>query len=277
MANKAFTLKFWGVRGTLPTPGATTLRYGGNTSCIEVRCNDRTLILDAGSGIKLCGDALSAKDVDILISHTHIDHIMGLPFFAPLYDKDNRFRLWAGHLQAPLSLRNVIEQLMSPPLFPLTPRDFKAVVEYRDFTAGEILHTPGWQQAAIAITTLPLEHPDQATGYRVEHQGKVLCYITDYEHLPGIIDPALVQFVQDADCLVYDSTYSDEEFEQYRGWGHSTWQQAVRLADAAHVKTLVIFHHDPDATDTILDQRAVAIEKMRPGSIIAKEGLILVL
>jgi len=272
-ADNPFVLHFWGVRGTLPMPGEATLTYGGNTSCVEVRCGEHVLVLDAGSGLKAMGDRHAAQTMDILLSHTHIDHVLGLPFFTPAYDAKHHIRLWAGNLKPESDLRSVISHLMAPPLFPLTPDNFRAQIEYHDFTAGDEVRHDSWNKAGIRITTMPLPHPDRATGYRIEYGGKSLCYITDYEHVPGTIDPALVAFVKEADCLIYDSTYDDEEFEHFKGWGHSTWQQAARLADAAKVKTLVLFHHDPDATDSKLNKRAAALEKMRPGSVMAHDGL----
>ncbi len=269
-----FTVEFWGVRGTLPTAGAATLQYGGNTSCIYVRCAGHSFILDAGTGITLLADALQTQNIDILLSHTHIDHILGLPFFAPAYHSSRRIRLWAGHLKPTHTLRGVVEMLMQPPLFPLTPNDFKADVQYHDFVAGEELYADEWSQFGIRIKTCLLAHPDRATGYRIEQDGKSVCYITDYEHTLGIVDPALVDFVRGADCMIYDATYTDEEFEKFKGWGHSTWQQGVRIAEAGNVKKLVLFHHNPEASDAILHARTAQILAALPGTLLAKEGLV---
>ncbi len=270
--NNDFWLRFWGVRGSFPVSGASVARYGGHTSCVEVHCAGRCFVFDGGTGLKPLGDMLKDKQIDILLSHTHIDHILGIPFFAPCADASRRIRLWAGHLKPDYDLAGVIGMIMQPPVFPLTTKSFRAEVEYHDFAAGEEL-ADDWQKDGIRITTLPLAHPDRATGYRLACQDKSVCYITDYEHVSSTPDKALTQFVQGADLLIYDSTYADEEFERYRGWGHSTWQQGVRLADAAGVKKLVVFHHDPDATDSVLDKRAAQLETLRFGSIIAKEGL----
>ncbi len=268
-----FSVRFWGVRGTVPVAGALTRRYGGNTSCVELRCAGRIIIFDAGTGLKLLGDVLAEKQVDILISHTHIDHIIGLPFFMPAYDASRHLRLWAGHLLPEHTLREVIGQLMRPPLFPLTPEKFKARVQYNDFIAGDDLNAPFLREDGIRIKTLPLNHPDRATAYRVEYAGKSVCYVTDYEHKPKAIDKALVRFVGKADILIYDSTYDDKEFRRYSGWGHSTWQQGARIAKAAGVKMFVAFHHDPGASDEVLNKRAMQLKKICSGWIFAKEGM----
>jgi HD-GYP domain-containing protein (c-di-GMP phosphodiesterase class II) len=170
-------------------------------------------------------------------------------------------------------LRDVIGRLLSPPLFPLNINHFNRTVDYRDFMAGEVLHNEKWAKAGIRVRTCLLSHPDRATGYRIEYQGKSMCYITDYEHSVGHIDENLSDFIRGSDCLIYDSTYADEHFERYKGWGHSTWQQGVRLANHAGVKTLIAFHNDPDASDDALDARAASLKAMRPDSYIARDGM----
>jgi phosphoribosyl 1,2-cyclic phosphodiesterase len=272
--HNGFSLRFWGVRGTVPVSSATTLKYGGHTSCVEVRAGGRCFVFDAGTGLKPLGDALKDRYIDVLLSHTHIDHILGIPFFAPCYDASRHVRFWAGHLRPDYALAEVVGKIMQPPIFPLTTWDFAARVEFNDFEAGGELGGD-WEQGGIRIDTYVLAHPDRATGYRISYGGKSVCYVTDYEHTQGQLEKGLVDFVRGADVLIYDSTYTDEEFERYKGWGHSTWQQGVRLADGAGVKTLAVFHHDPDATDTVLDKRAEALNKMRPGSVIATEGNVL--
>jgi phosphoribosyl 1,2-cyclic phosphodiesterase len=268
-----FNVRFWGVRGTIPVADKHFMQYGGNTSCIEVNCGDQTFILDAGTGIHTLGQHLAAKQVDILFSHSHIDHICGLPFFGPMYDKTRRIDLWAGHLKPEYDLLQVIKHIMAPPIFPITPMQFHADIHYHDFTAGDDLRAARWLDAGVTIKTLALNHPDRATGYRIDYKGKSLCYITDIEHTPGMLSTDVAEFVRGATCFIYDSTYCDEEFTKYIGWGHSTWQQAVRIADYAHVQTLVTFHHDPDANDTALDKRHQQLIAARPGSLTAREQM----
>ena len=273
--NRQFEIRFWGVRGSIACPGEAHQRYGGNTSCIEVRCGPRRLILDAGTGLRALGDALMAegtdKDIDVFLTHTHHDHIAGFPFFSPFFDKDYRFRIWAGHLEPPLSLHQVLCQYMAAPLFPVPPEVFSADVSYRDFKVGETLSPFD----GVHLKTTALNHPNGATGYRIEFGGKSLCYVTDTEHVDGQPDANILALIADADIFIYDSTYSDAEFPNYINWGHSTWQEGVRLSNQAGVKTLVIFHHDPSHTDDRMDEISKAAEQARPGTIVAREGMVL--
>jgi phosphoribosyl 1,2-cyclic phosphodiesterase len=269
-----FFVRFWGVRGSIACPGAATARYGGNTSCLEIRCGDRLLIFDAGTGVRALGlhlDQLGAVDADIYFTHTHIDHIQGLPFFSSAYKKTNRFRLWAGHLKPDYTLKQVLSEMMMEPLFPVPISIFGADISFHDFDAGQTL-APG---ANIALRTAPLNHPNRATGYRIDYQGKSICYITDTEHQPGKPDQNILGLIDRADIVIYDSTYTDEEFPKFSGWGHSTWQEAVRLCKQAKVGRCVIFHHDPAHDDAFMDRVAAAAEKARPGTVVAHEGLTL--
>jgi phosphoribosyl 1,2-cyclic phosphodiesterase len=269
-----FFVKFWGVRGSIACPGPRTVRYGGNTSCLEIRCGGRLLIFDAGTGLRDLGNQLNGNgpvDADLYLTHTHFDHICGLPFFAPLYTAGNKIRLAAGHLQPQTDLKRVLMEMMMAPLFPIPPAAFKADVSFLDFAMGDVL-MPG---DGITIRTGPLNHPNRATGYRIEYGGRSICYITDTEHLVGRRDPQIVALVQGTDLMVYDSTYSDAEYPRYKGYGHSTWEEGVRLADAASVKTLVIFHHEPGHDDDRMDTIAADAEKTRPGTIVAREGMVL--
>lgn len=270
-----FTVRFWGVRGSIACPGQETVRYGGNTSCLEVFCGGKRMIFDAGTGLRPLGDALGSDNGpvqgDIFLSHTHFDHICGIPFFKPFYVKGNKFRVWAGHLLPKYTLQEVLANMMVEPLFPVPSKIFEPQVDYRDFKAGDVLNPID----GVVIKTSPLNHPDHATGYRVEYAGRSLCYITDTGHIEGERDTALVEFVRDADLMVYDSTYTDEEFPRYRDYGHSTWQEGVRVATDAHVKRMVIFHHDPGHDDDFMDSIAAEAEQMRPGTTVAREGMVL--
>ncbi|MEZ5666351.1 MAG: MBL fold metallo-hydrolase [Alphaproteobacteria bacterium] len=269
-----FSVKFWGVRGSIATPGPAYQRYGGNTSCIEVRCGDQLVILDAGTGIRQLGAAMMEqppRSAEILMTHTHFDHISGLPFFAPLYRKGFSFRIRAGHLLPSSNIRKVLCELMMAPLFPIPPSVFAADVTYQDFTCGDTLTLSPRVQAR----TGRLNHPNGATGYRIEFDGRAVCYVTDTEHVPGQRDQAIVRLIEGADMLIYDSTYDDAEYPRFAGWGHSTWQEAVRIAEAAGVRTCVIFHHDPSHDDDDMDRIAARAEEMRPGTVVAREGMVL--
>jgi phosphoribosyl 1,2-cyclic phosphodiesterase len=270
----AFSVKFWGVRGSIACSGPRTARYGGNTSSIEVRCGERVLLFDAGTGFRYLGHGLASSgplDADLFLTHTHFDHVAGLPFFKPFFQPENRFRLWAGHLGERMTLRRVLGEFMMSPLFPVPPQVFRARMEYREFRAGETLKPA----PDVAVRTTALNHPDGATGYRVDYAGRSLCYLTDTEHVPGAPDRNILELIAGADLVIYDSMYTDAEYETYTGWGHSTWQEGVRLCREAGAKRLCVFHHDPEHDDDMLDGIALEVERQMPGSVVAKDGLVL--
>lgn len=248
-------------------------RYGGNTPCVEIRCGEHVLVFDAGSGIRPLGYTLTnpAVDsvIDILLSHCHFDHVVGLPFFAPLFVKDRVVRVWAGHLPPSYRTEDAVRRLMSFPLFPIQIEDLPAKLEFRDFRAGDTIEPkPG-----IAVRTAPLNHPGGATGYRIEYRGRSVVYLTDVEIGKGAIEPPLLELASKADLLIVDTTYTDEELPWHIGWGHSSWEQGVRLADAAAARRLCLFHHDPEHDDDFMDAIASAAHERRPGTIAASEGM----
>lgn len=270
-----FWVKFWGVRGSTPTPGESTLRYGGETSCLEIRAGASRLLVDCGSGARNLGLGMcqqkTAGDFDLLLTHTHLDHICGLPFFWPAFDPNSAIRAWAGHFEDnAFTLPDIVSRIMSPPVFPLSAKTLKAL-SFNDFKAGEDLSFG----KGLSVQTMRLNHPGGACGYRIEYGGKVICVITDHEHGNADIDAKLPAFVEGADVMVYDAMYTDAEYETYVGWGHSTWQKAVELAKAANVKVPVLFHHDPRRTDDQLDEIGREADKAYPGTLVAREGLVL--
>lgn len=266
------SVRFWGVRGSIPCPGPNTVRYGGNTSCVEVKCGDHRLVFDAGSGLRVLGLALAdepqSADIDLFLSHCHIDHLIGLPFFVPAFVKGNRLRLWAGNLKAAGGVQQTVRKLMSYPLFPIEIEAAQGKIEFNDFEPGAVL-TP---RPGIKVMTTPLNHPGGATGYRVEYGGRAMAYITDTELNAGEVDPALLELARDASIVIIDTTYTDDQLPEHVGWGHSSWQQAVRLANEAGVGKLFLFHHDPEHDDDEMDRIAAAAARMRPGTLVAKEG-----
>jgi phosphoribosyl 1,2-cyclic phosphodiesterase len=271
MGEPGISVRFWGVRGSVPCPGPATLRYGGNTACVEMRCGEHLLIFDAGSGIRGLGCSLmkdpSFQEADIFFSHCHIDHLIGLPFFQPFHSDGNRFRLWAGHDQS-LHLYDQIATFMSHPLFPVSVETFRAAVEYKDFRLGsELTPRPG-----ITIKTVALTHPGGATGYRVEHGSRAVAYLTDVE-LGGSGDAAVLALAKGADLLIIDATYTEAELPAHAGWGHSSWQRVVSFAERAGAARLCLFHHDPEHDDDFMDRIAAAAVKARAGTIVAREGL----
>jgi phosphoribosyl 1,2-cyclic phosphodiesterase len=267
------SVRFWGVRGSVACPGPGTSRYGGNTPCVEIRCGEHVFIFDAGTGIRPLGNMLvqsgATAGFDILLSHCHVDHIVGLPFFAPLFANNQIVRIWAGNLQPTCSIESTVRKIMSFPLFPLQIEALQATVEFRDFRAGD----PIKLRAGVNVHTARLHHPGGATGYRIEHDGRSVAYITDVEIGHGPIDPALLALAKDVDLLILDTTYTDDELPSHVGWGHSSWQQGIRLANMAAVGRLCLFHHDPEHDDRFMDAIATAAAAARPGTFVASEGL----
>ncbi len=273
-ANDDFFVRFWGVRGSIACASPDTVRYGGNTSTLEVRCGDDLLILDAGTGLRYLGDSLSTGatiHAHMLLTHTHLDHICGMPFFKPAFAAENTFGLWAGHLREGKAVRDVLAQMMAAPLFPVPPDIFRAEITFHDFHAGESINTFD----GVVIRTAPLNHPNGATGYRIEYQGRSICYITDHEHDRGPHDAVLVELIRDAEIVIFDATFTDEEYAQCAGMGHSTWQEGVRICDEANVQQYVVFHHNPEHDDNFMDGIAREVAVARPGSVVAREGMVL--
>lgn len=275
--SEAFKVTFWGVRGSIAAPGRATQRYGGNTPCIELDCGGRTLIVDAGTGLRPLGDKVAAagsnQELDIFFTHTHMDHFVGLPFFAPAYDASNIVRFWAGHLRPERTLEEACRHLMSDPLFPVPPDVFQADVSFIDFEMGASL-TPA---PDIHVETGPLDHPGRATGYRVEFAGKTVAIITDTAHVPGKPNQSILKLIRNADIVIYDGMFTEAEFAERPDWGHSTWNEGARLADLAGAGTLVIFHHEPSRTDEQMDTILAEAVAARPGTIAAVEGVTLTL
>jgi phosphoribosyl 1,2-cyclic phosphodiesterase len=270
-------IKFWGVRGSIPCPGPSTVRYGGNTSCVEVWCGNDLLIFDCGTGLRGLGGALAATkkpiEAEVLLSHTHFDHICGIAFFAPCFSPANHLRFWAGHLPPGHRIHDVLAASLSEPYLPNLLDVISAKLEFVDFTSGEEFSP----RDGIRLKTAPLNHPGGATGYRLEWEGRTMAYITDTEHRPDALDANVLSLVDGVDVMIYDSTYTDSEYIVHAGWGHSTWQEAVRLAEKASVKQLVLFHHDPSHSDAMLDEIAADLEKLDANVVIAHEGLVIML
>lgn len=271
-----FVIRFWGVRGSIPTCSAQHVKYGGNTSCVEIIAGAHRFVLDAGTGIRDLGRDFLASDVrtiHLLLSHTHLDHIVGLPFFRPAYDPQRRLSVLAGHLHAQGGVERVLARQMEDPVFPVPLAAMRAIVEFQDFPAGETFAL----YPDVTIRTAPLNHPSGATGYRVEHAGVAACYVTDTEHVPGRPDQSILGLIEGADLVIYDSTYEEGEFVEHIGWGHSTWNEGMRLCREAGARRLVIFHHEPDHVDAVMDRIALAADVAWPGTIVAREGLAITL
>ena len=274
MAKSPMRVRFWGVRGSIACPGPSTIRYGGNTPCIEVRCDEHVLVFDAGTGLRPLGLEIikdkNIRNVDIFITHCHLDHVVGLPFFAPLFRKGYRVRVWAGNLLPANSIERVMRMLMSSPLFPIQIEIFKAAIEFHDFKSGDVLRP----HENVVLRTAPLDHPDGSNGYRLEYGGRTFALVSDTEGFPGKCDKDLLSLADHADLAVYDATYTEDEIVSRIGWGHSTWLRGIRLAEKANVKHLCLFHHDPSHDDDFMDTLAAEANDARPGTVTAREGQI---
>lgn len=272
-------IRFWGVRGSIATPGTDTAGVGGNTSCVELTCGERRVVLDAGTGLRPLGRRWLADgpvEATLLLSHLHWDHIQGLPFFVPLYLPTTRLTI-LGPGTPEAGLRESLARQMAAPHFPVRWDEVGSWIEYR--TARPVArHDLG---DGLVVRTTKLNHPGGSLAYRVEHGGRAVVYATDTEHY-SCIDPCLSQLARGADVLIYDAQYTPDEYAGLAGpskvgWGHSTWEAAARAAIEAGVGQLVLFHHDPsrdDAGVAEIERRARAVF---PATVAAREGLTLTL
>ncbi|MCW6036048.1 MBL fold metallo-hydrolase [Spirulina subsalsa FACHB-351] len=271
--NQQFKITFWGVRGSIPCPGAETVRYGGNTPCIAMEVGDKNLIFDGGTGLRVLGQSLLSRmpiEAHMFFTHTHWDHIQGFPFFTPAFIPGNQFHIYGTVAPNGATIKQRHNDQMLHPNFPVPLQIMQANLQFYDLEVGEVLHLED-----VTIENAKLNHPGEAVGYRVSWQGLSAAYVTDTEHFPDRLDENVLHLAHNADLLIYDATYTDEEYHSKTSskvsWGHSTWQEAVKVAKAANVKQLAIFHHDPLHNDEFLDQVHEQVSAAYPGAFVAKE------
>ena len=258
------TLKFWGVRGSIPTPGPETIRYGGNTSCSELRHNGKLFILDAGSGLRVLGNELLKSGIpitaSIFISHMHWDHIQGIPFFTPAFIPNNKFTFY-GSEPAGKDLFTIIADQMDPTYFPIEMKEMGSTMNFKSLFEGK------YEIEGIEVETIYVNHPGNALGYKFHLNNKTLVYISDNEPFPKIDEndksnqimlgedsnQKLINFISNVDVLVHDAQYTQDEYEKKVTWGHSPVEYTVDIAMKAGVKKLILFHHDPLHNDDMID------------------------
>lgn len=261
-------VRLWGTRGSLASAGPETVRYGGNTACVEVvGAGGEVIILDAGSGIRRAGAATRAdlQRVDILLTHLHMDHVQGLGFFGPLFRPDLEVHIW-GPASTKTSLHDRLTRYLSPPLFPVRLRDIESHVALDEVPRG----TP-FAIGAMEVVADPIIHPGPTVGYRLSEAGTTLAYLPDHEPALGSRSfpeaPAWTsgdRLAHDADLVIHDAQYTEDEYRERVGWGHSTLEQALAFAESAGARRLVAFHHDPSHDDAMLDGM-METARPRPG------------
>jgi phosphoribosyl 1,2-cyclic phosphodiesterase len=255
-----YTVTFWGTRGSIPTPGAHTVRYGGNTPCVAVEAADQLVILDAGTGIRALGAQLVERQngsvrAEILLSHTHWDHIQGLPHFKPFFGDGNEVRIRASQ-QGAATLESILRLQMHPAVFPVPLDALSARLSVEQVAPGEFTVGP------FVVRAIRLRHPGTTLGYRLTPRtgGASLAYVTDNElgaggdyDLPATWRRDFVAFLAGTDVLIHDAMYTPTQLEQHRGWGHSTYEEALALAAEAGARQLILFHHEPEHGDEAMD------------------------
>jgi phosphoribosyl 1,2-cyclic phosphodiesterase len=263
-------VRIWGCRGSLATPGRETLRYGGNTSCVEVECDDGTrIILDAGTGIRVLGRRMAANGsgaINLCLTHLHLDHIEGIGFFAPIFDPQTEVHVWG----PPSSVRSLEERLaryLSAPLFPIELGDLPATFVFHD------VEDETWEIGGARIAAAPISHPGATLGYRIQADGASFAYLPDHEPAVGVELDLLTSdwisgfgLAEGVDVLIHDAQYTDTEYIGHVGWGHSGLSQAVSFGAMAGVGRMLLFHHDPLHSDDDLDAHQARARELWRGS-----------
>ena len=270
-------ITFWGVRGSIPTPGPATVQIGGNTSCVEVRAGKAILIFDGGTGLRLLGKKLAAEAplvAHMFFSHVHWDHIQGFPFFEPAFVAGNVFHLYGGN-NVSRTLEETLEGQMDHPNFPVHLGVMGATMTFADLPEGQAVEIDDGVGGKVRVSSARGNHPQGVFAFRVEHGGKAAVYATDTEHYEGRVDQKLVDLAKGASILVYDSQYTPEEYASKKGWGHSTFEEGAKIAQLAGVEKLVLFHHDPTQSDAAVRDKETRAKAVFKDVIAAYEGLSL--
>ena len=262
--------KFWGVRGSLPSPGPETVKYGGDTPCLEITTRSTRVILDCGSGMRRLGNAMMENPDDretfILLGHPHFDHVCGLPFFTPVFIPGQRFQIGAAE---PHDMRILMPRLFCRPFFPVEEAMLGSDIEYFQADPSGRMRL----NDEVTLVTRQLNHPGGCTGYRVEAHGVAIAYCSDTEHVEGETDQNVLDLMDGADLAIYDTAYTGREYPNHVGWGHSTPEEGARLAEIAGAKRLALFHHNPTRTDRQVAEIEAELQKTAPYAFAARDGL----
>jgi phosphoribosyl 1,2-cyclic phosphodiesterase len=275
-------ITFWGVRGSIPSPGPDTVGIGGNTSCVELRVGKLLVVFDGGTGLRLLGKKLLKEmpiTAHLFFSHVHWDHIQGFPFFDPAFVGGNVIHLYGGN-NVSRTLEETLAGQMDHPSFPVHLTDMAAQMVFHDIHENRPIELDTGDGLRAVVSAAPGNHPNGVWAYRVDHGAKSVVYATDTEHYT-VIDARLLKLAQGADVLIYDSQYTPEEYagtsggQPKTGWGHSTFEEAAKLAKAAGVKKLILYHHDPTQSDTAVLDKERRARALFASTEAAREGLVL--
>lgn len=270
-----FAVRFWGVRGSIPVSGPMTAEFGGATICLEITLGASRIIVDAGSGIRRLGLEIlkeTTREAHILLTHLHLDHIIGLTAFAPFFVSNFDISLYA-QLNPEYPLIDALKRVFSEPLFPVHLDALVSQPKFIGFQPGEDIAV-----GAHKVRSIRLRHGIGSIGYRIDYLGRSVVIITDHEHPAGAPDSVLAEFARNADLVIYDAMWDESsDYRDHIGWGHSTWQAGVALARNAGAKRLACIHHAPGSEDETLKQREIALEAALPGSFFARQSMLSVI
>lgn len=273
----SFTLKFWGTRGSISVSKEGYETFGGDTSCVSIETQQHLFIFDMGTGLRDLGLWLQEQDkkmVHIFVSHLHYDHVVGFPFFQAAWSPWMTLNIYAPRTENSGSIEHFFhETLMNPPLFPIAFKHMAATKNLHESKPGLLLDLN--ENERIRMEAFPLNHPGGAIGYKLTIDQHTVCYMSDHEHGDTLIDGNIRHVIKGADILIYDATYTPEEYLQKQGWGHSTYEEGIKLAKDSCVKKLFLFHHDPSHDDQTMQQIEDEAKKLWPHVEAARQGHIL--
>ncbi|MGF1521544.1 MAG: MBL fold metallo-hydrolase [Leptolyngbyaceae cyanobacterium] len=270
-----FTVRFWGVRGSVPTPGADTVRYGGNTACVEVLIAGQRLIFDGGTGLRALGKHLLHAETQIhahiFFTHVHWDRIQGFPFFIPAFAAGNHFDIYGAPAPNGASIKQTLMDQMLRPNFFTPLQKMAAEMTFHNIAAGTVIQLPN----EATIEAIALNPNTSALGFRISHAGRALVYATDTDNLAEGINKNLLYLVQGANLVIYDGTYSDTSYHDLNGGANLPWERAIEMAKQAQVEELILFHHNPAHDDDYLEQMESEIRNRFSNIHLAREGMVM--